>query len=40
VGVLAVQGKALDLDYLAGRAKGLAVEGLLERALAEVATYS
>jgi len=40
VGVLAVQGKALDLDYLAGRAKRLAVEELLERALAEVATYT
>lgn len=40
VGVLAVQGKALDITYLADVAKRLGAEDLLERALAEVATYT
>lgn len=38
LGVLAVQGKALDFDYLAASAKELGLEELLDRAIAEVDT--
>jgi hypothetical protein len=40
VGVLAVQGKALDFEYLTSEARRVAVEELLDRALAEVASYT
>lgn len=40
VGVLAVQGKALDFEYLTSEARTAAVEELLDRALAEVASYT
>ncbi len=39
LGVLAVQGRALDFDRLAQDAKTLGVEDLLERAIAEAETY-
>jgi hypothetical protein len=39
LGVLAVQGKALNYDHLADYARRLGIEELLERAVAEVATY-
>jgi hypothetical protein len=39
VGVLAVQGRALDFDYLAAQANKFGVAELLERAIAEVASY-
>jgi len=39
LGVLAVQGRALSFEYLSEYAQGLGVAGLLERAIAEAATY-
>jgi hypothetical protein len=39
LGVLAIQGRALDFDRLAQDAKTLGVEDLLERAIAEAETY-
>jgi len=38
LGVLAVQGRALDFDYLAASAKELGLEELLDRAIAEADT--
>ena len=39
LGVLAVQGRALNFEYLNEYAQVLGVAGLLERAIAEAATY-
>jgi hypothetical protein len=39
LGVLAVQGKALDAGYLREYGQTLRVEELLERAIAEAASY-
>lgn len=39
VGVLAVQGKALDFDYLTAQTRKFGVSGLFERAIAEVTSY-
>ncbi len=39
LGVLAIQGRALDVDRMAQDAKTLGVEDLLERAVAEAETY-
>ena len=39
LGVLAVQGRALGFRYLGEYARTLGVEELLERAIAEAATY-
>lgn len=39
LGVLAVQGRALNFEYLNEYARTLGVTGLLERAIAEAATY-
>ncbi len=39
LGVLAIQGRTLDFRHLADYAKILGVEDLLERAIAEAATY-
>jgi hypothetical protein len=39
MGVLAVQGRALNFGYLSEYARVLGIEGLLERAITEAATY-
>lgn len=39
LGVLAIQGRALDFCYMTDYAQNLGVEELLERAIAEAATY-
>jgi len=39
LGVLAIQGRALDFRYMTDYARNLGVEELLERAIAEAATY-